>query len=171
MNIVLREASLDDLEQVVEVFLACWRGSYAAVLPEALVALMTDEQADVLWRRVLASTTGTTVVAVADDRILGLTRYDASGPQGAVHSLYVSPEAQGLGLGTKLLDHATAAFLAAGQTGAELWVFAGNAPSIAFYGSRGWLPDGTTRVEEQFGEPELRLRKDLVPNGADDAGN
>lgn len=171
MNIVLREASLDDLDQVVEVFLACWRGSYAAVLPEALVASMSDEQADALWRRVLASTTGTTVVAVADGRILGLTRFDTSGPQGAVHSLYVSPEAQGLGLGTRLLDYANAAFLAAGQTSAELWVFAANAPSVAFYGSRGWLPDGTTRVEEQFGEPELRLRKQLVTNGADDAGS
>ena len=171
MNIVLREASLDDLEQVVEVFLACWRGSYAAVLPEALVASMSDEQADALWRRVLASTSGVTVVAVADDRILGLTRFDASGEVGAVHSLYVSPQAQGLGLGTKLLDEARAAFRAAGQRSAELWVFAGNAPSIAFYGSRGWLPDGGTRVEEQFGEPELRLCLSLGGDGADDVGS
>ena len=32
MNIVLREATSADLDAVVEVFLACWRGSYAAVL-------------------------------------------------------------------------------------------------------------------------------------------
>ncbi len=171
MNIVLREASLDDLEQVVEVFLACWRGSYAAVLPASLVSTMTDEQADALWRRVLASTSGTTVVAVADGRILGLTRFDASGAEGAVHSLYVSPQAQGLGLGTKLLDHANGAFLAAGQTRAQLWVFAGNAPSVAFYRSRGWLPDGRTRIEPEFGEPELSLHKDLVADGADDDGS
>jgi len=171
VSIVLRAGRPDDLNQVLAVFLACWRGSYAAVLPEALVASMTDEQAEVLWRRVLTSATGTTVVAVADDRILGLTRFDASGPQGAVHSLYVSPDAQGLGLGTKLLDHASAAFADAGETSAELWVFAGNAPSIAFYGSRGWLPDGGTRVEPQFGEPELRLRKQLGQDGTDDAGS
>jgi ribosomal protein S18 acetylase RimI-like enzyme len=171
VSILLREASLDDLEQVVEVFLACWRGSYATVLPEPLVASMTDERATALWRRALNSPTGTTVVAVRDGHVLGVTRFDTAGQQGAVHSLYVSPDAQGLGLGTRLLDHATAAFVACGQRSAELWVFADNAPSIAFYGSRGWRPDGGSRVEAQFGEPELRLHKPLVTDGADDAGS
>jgi Sortase and related acyltransferases len=171
VSIVLREAKPDDLEQVVEVFLACWRGSYAAVLPESLVATMTDEQAGALWRRVLSSAAGTTVVAESEGRILGLTRFDASGAEGAVHSLYVSPQAQGLGLGTKLLDYACAAFVAAGQSRAQLWVFAGNAPSVAFYRSRGWLPDGGTRIEAEFGEPELSLHKTLVADGTADDGS
>lgn len=167
MSVALREATLDDLDHVVEVFLACWRGSYAAVLPEALVASMTDEAAAALWRSALTSPRGTTVVATRAGTVLGLTRYDLAGEEGAVHSLYVSPRAQGLGLGTLLLERAVADFVAGGRTSAVLWVFSDNAPSIAFYGSRGWLPDGGTRIEPEFGEPELRLRKQLA--GADDA--
>lgn len=170
MTIVLREAAPDDLAQVVEVFLACWRGSYAAVLPGSLVIAMTDERATAIWRRALAADNGVTVAAADGERLLGLTRYDASGDEGAVHSLYVSPAAQGLGLGTRLLDHAVAHFAARGLGTATLWVFAGNTPSIAFYRSRGWLPDGGTRVEPEFGEPELRLRKEIA-EGVHDAGS
>lgn len=169
MTLVLREATSGDLAQVVEVFLACWRGSYAAVLPEALVTAMTAERATAIWRRALAAE-GVTVVAIDEGRVLGATRYEASGADGAVHSLYVSPDAQGLGVGTRLLDHAVAAFAARGLGVATLWVFAGNGPSIAFYRSRGWLPDGGSRVEPEFGEPELRLRK-AIPEGVGHAGN
>jgi ribosomal protein S18 acetylase RimI-like enzyme len=171
VSIELRPASVADLGQVVALFLSCWRGSYAQVLPEPLVAGMTDDRAEVLWSRVLTATDATTVVAVDAGRILGVIRFDAAGPVGAVHSLYVSPDAQGLGLGTTLLDHAVVAFGARGLAAARLWVFAGNAPSIGFYTSRGWLPDGATRVEPEFGEPELRLRRDLCTEGAGDGGD
>jgi len=169
VTLELREATADDLGQVVEVFLGCWRGSYAAVLPEALVTGMTDERATATWRRALAADNGVTVVAADGTRLLGVTRYDASGAEGAVHSLYVSPAAQGLGVGTRLLGHAVADFAARGLTAATLWVFAGNVPSIAFYRSRGWLPDGGTRVEAEDGESELRLRRTIAAEGAGDA--
>jgi len=56
-----------------------------------------------------------------------------------------------------------AADLAAAQaTSASLWVFADNAPSIGFYGACGWLPDGVTRIQDEFGEPEIQLRKALA---------
>lgn len=161
MNVVLREATPADLDAVVEVFLACWRGSYAAVLPQSLVASISDERAVEMWTRALGSARGHTVVADDGERILGLTRWEVSGAAGQVHSLYVSPAAQGSGLGTRLLDHAEDAFVQQRVTSATLWVFAANGPSVGFYRSRGWRPDGATRVEPEFGQPELRLRKDL----------
>jgi ribosomal protein S18 acetylase RimI-like enzyme len=169
VTVALRRATADDLPQVTGVFLACWRGSYAAVLPERLVTTMTDERAATMWARALTAPTGATVVAAEDGNLLGVTRYDASGTEGAVHSLYISPAAQGLGIGSRLLDHAVADFAARGVASATLWVFAGNGPAIAFYRSRGWLPDGGTRVEPEFGEAELRLRRELR-EGAGRAG-
>ena len=47
----------------------------------------------------------------------------------------------------------------AGVTAGRLWVFAANSPSIAFYTAHGWAPDGSTRVEAEFGEPEIGLAK------------
>lgn len=161
MTVRLRTATPADLAGVVEVFLGCWRGSYAEVLPAPLVALMSDERARELWQRVLASPEGTVLVAEREGELIGLVRYTCGQAEGYVPSLYVSPLAQGTGVGGRLLEAAADAFRDAGLATAYLWVFAGNQPSIGFYAARGWLPDGGTRVEEEFGEPELRLRKPL----------
>ncbi len=162
MTVALREATADDLDAIVEVFLGCWHESYRGVLPSHLVDSMTDEKATNLWQQGLSAPGATVVVAMRGDTVLGVTRYTLDGATGLVHSLYVSPRAQGLGLGRKLLDRAAADLAAAHATSATLWVFADNEPSIGFYGACGWLPDGETRVQEQFAEPEIQLRKALV---------
>lgn len=182
MNLEVRRATPDDLSGVLDVFLGCWRESYRGVLPASAIDAMTDERAEALWRRVLADTTGVVLVAVdvavdapvdapvdaaeGDGRVVGITRYavgtgsDAGAVEGAVHSLYVSPRAHGAGVGTLLLSRATDELRAAGAAAATLWVFAANAPSIGFYESRGWRPDGATRTQADFGEPEQRMRRE-----------
>lgn len=178
MNLEVRRATPDDLSGVLDVFLDCWRESYRGVLPASAIDAMTDERAEALWRRVLADTTGVVLVAVdapvdasaGHGRVVGITRYavgtgtdagsDAGAVEGAVHSLYVSPRVHGGGVGTLLLSRATDALRSAGAAAATLWVFAANAPSIGFYESRGWRPDGETRTQADFGEPEQRMRRE-----------
>ncbi len=172
MAVALRDATSDDHDVIVAVFLACWRESYRGVLPLKAIEAMTDERASALWQRALADDRATMVVAERDGDVLGLTKYGIdTGTEGAsenaeisgtVHSLYVSPLARGLGLGTTLLDHAHSALAAAGARSMTLWVFAANVPSIEFYRGRGWLPDGVERIQSEFGETELRLTR----NGA-----
>lgn len=159
MSVTLRPATSDDRDAIVAVFLACWRESYVGVLPAVAIEAMTDDRAQALWRRVLASTEGTVFVAEHDGLVQGVTRFAPEGDGGAVHSLYVSPDARGLGLGTRLLDAAYDSLSERGAASVALWVFAANAPSIAFYRGRGWLPDGGARTQAEFGEPELRLRR------------
>jgi ribosomal protein S18 acetylase RimI-like enzyme len=160
VTVELRTAGPDDLPGIVAVFLDCWRQSYRGVLPDRLVDGMGDEEAEALWRRGLEAA-GAAVVAVRDGKVLGVTRYVLEETTGVVHSLYVSPAARGLGLGRALLDHAAADLAARGAGTALLWVFADNAPSRGFYTACGWLPNGVTRVQEEFGEPEVQLRKVL----------
>ncbi|WP_404436242.1 GNAT family N-acetyltransferase [Microbacterium aerolatum] len=160
MSTDVRRATPDDLSGVLDVFLGCWRESYRGILPAEAVDAMTDERAQALWRRVLASAEGTVLVAVQGEQIVGVTRHALNESQGAVHSLYVGPSAQGGGIGRMLLDAATAELRAAGADSALLWVFAANAPSIRFYESRGWRHDGVTRAQEEFGQPEQRMRRE-----------
>jgi len=178
VNLEVRRATPDDLSGVLDVFLDCWRESYRGVLPASAIDAMADERAEALWRRVLADTTGVVLVAIdaaidaaeGGGRVVGITRYavgtgtdagaDAGAVEGAVHSLYVSPRAHGEGVGTVLLSRATDALRSAGAAAATLWVFAANAPSIGFYESRGWRPDGETRTQADFGEPEQRMRRE-----------
>jgi len=157
----LRDASQADHAAIVGVFLACWRRSYAGLLPQRSIDEMTDERASALWRRVLSETDGPVIIADRGGEVLGMLRYAVTGSQGAVHSLYVSPDAQGLGLGTALLDSALNALRARGANSATLWVFAANTPSVAFYRTRGWEPDGEVRTQQEFGALEMRLSRSI----------
>ncbi len=147
---------------MVEVFLGCWRSTYAGRLPDALVASMTDEAARSLWSRALTTTGRRVALAEVDEQVCGVVGFEASGEDGWVQSLYVSPSAQGHGIGSTLLGHAYDRLLEAGCHRAHLWVFADNSPSIAFYARHGWAPDGAQRVEEAFGENEIRLSRALA---------
>lgn len=164
-TIRLRPAGHDDLDAVVTVFRSCWSTSYAPVMPPALVATMTPDRARSLWFRALREAApGEIVVAVRDRVIVGVTRWavpDTAAP-GWVHSLYVDPASQGLGVGRLLLGAAEQAIAGGGASAARLWVFAANAPSRRFYEARGWSADGTTRVEAEFGEPEIGMAKELT---------
>jgi len=188
-TVTVRPAEVDDLDQVVDVFLGCWRETYAAVLPRRLVDAMTDESARELWARVAQeSAPGDLLVALgagpevsatpeapavpelpgAPARIVGVARLGpVVGAAGHLASLYVSPRAQGLGIGRRLMEAALVRLAAAGATSATLWVFRDNAPSIAFYRHLGWAPDGHERTQPEFGEPEVRLSLSLDPADGD----
>ncbi|MGH8875738.1 MAG: GNAT family N-acetyltransferase [Stackebrandtia sp.] len=170
MSVSLRPAVFADLSAVTEVMLACWRESYAGLVPEDTIAALTPELVEQLWAKTLSTTdSGSALVAVSDTgTVLGATRF-AREPQdrGVVHSLYVSPRAQRLGIGGKLLAAAIAGLRSQGATRLNLWVIASNTPSIAFYRSQGWTPDGATRVQPGFDVEELRLEYTGTPPAVD----
>ena len=160
----VRLARAEDLESVVEVFLACWRESYAGLLPADVRDLYTVDSATAMWRR--SDWDRTLVADVSGRGVLGVTRF---GPEpgdpttGHVFSLYVHPSAQGLGLGRGLLTAASALLRAEGFDAATLWVFADNASAREFYARQGWEIDGSERVEPAYRLPEVRLRTSLAP--------
>ncbi|MEO7234178.1 MAG: GNAT family N-acetyltransferase [Lapillicoccus sp.] len=164
MSVDLRLATPDDLSDVVAVFLACWHEGYPEHLPPALVATMTAETAVALWSSVLSRPDRAVVLAVREDVVCGVVGFSTDGSVGDVHSLYVAPSEQGRGTGRALLGRAATDLARSGAAVGRLWVFADNAPALAFYRREGWQPDGGTRVEEQFGEPELRLTRRLAPH-------
>jgi ribosomal protein S18 acetylase RimI-like enzyme len=163
MTIDIRAAAAGDLEGIVAVFLACWRGSYATVLPSPVIDGMTDDGALALWSAALGRPGSETLVAERSPggEVLGVTRFSSSADAGTVDSLYVSPDAQGLGVGARLLEAATDALARRGLASARLWVFKANAPSLGFYERHGWRADGGERVEAAYGEPELQLVRAL----------
>jgi GNAT superfamily N-acetyltransferase len=164
MIVRLREASPADLPGIVEVFLSCWRDSYSSVLPQSVITGMTNDRAEALWTAALDGSRGERVMLVADDAVgpLGVVRFRSARETGAVESLYVSPSAQRGGLGARLLAAATAAMYEQGARVGALWVFAANRSALAFYRRHGWSPDGATRTQPEFGEPEVRLAHRLV---------
>ncbi len=173
--LTVRDAGPDDLSAVADVFLACWR-AYEEFLPGRLIDMYDASGARALWRRMLTFSSGDVAVIVAEGAgagVVGVARIgtDPDEPaMGHVHSLYVRPDSQGLGVGRRLLAEADARFRRDGVGEATLWVFAANAPALGFYARLGWQPDGAQRVEPQFGEPELRLRRPVELGEGDAPG-
>jgi ribosomal protein S18 acetylase RimI-like enzyme len=158
----VRPAVAGDLDGVVRTFLACWHGSYRALLPPDVRAVYTVDSARRLWER--APLGGLLVAEVPERGVLGVARYGADpedAARGHVFSLYVHPDTQGLGLGRALLEAAVRRLTEAGYREAALWVFADNTAARAFYARIGWTPDGATRTEPAYRLPELRLRRTL----------
>lgn len=177
---LVRPADPADFDAVLGVFDACWQMSYRGVLPDAVIATMTAPVAAAMWQRVFASAApGELLVAEAlpggqlspgrpgpeggvDDRggVVGVARWAVTAPGvGWLHSLYVDPRCQGTGIGGALLAAVEQRLAAAGVTTAHLWAFAANASGRRFYAERGWALDGEERVEDAFGEPEVRFTK------------
>jgi GNAT superfamily N-acetyltransferase len=160
---VLREATPTDLDAVAALFLRCWR-DYRDVLPEQVIAAFDETSALELWRRTLESPKPGTrgVVAANGERVVGVIRIGRDPDEttsGHVFSLYVDPDFHGAGVGGRLLVEADHWFGSEGLAQATLWVFEANARARGFYARHGWQPDGGTRVEPEFGEPEVRLRR------------
>ncbi|MDR1213250.1 MAG: anhydro-N-acetylmuramic acid kinase [Propionibacteriaceae bacterium] len=178
----LRDGQVDDLAQVVEIFLRCWRHSYRQILPQPVRQAMTDQRALDLWRTVWTPPQDGPSQAessqlidqrspepVADrrrlvleraGRVAGFTLCRLDGDSGMIGSLYVDPALQGQGCGRRLLAAAETWLKSQGATQLTLWAFAANAPGLAFYAAQGWRPDGAERVEPEFGPLEIRLRRE-----------
>lgn len=82
-----------------------------------------------------------------DGKIAGFVGVD----DGEVSHLYVTPEAQGRGIGTALLEHAKSV----SPERLELWVFQKNEDARGFYERRGfWLVRLTDGAENMEREPD-----------------
>jgi len=166
-GITLRAADVNDVDDIADLFLACWRISYRDVLPPRLVAMYGPAGARDLWQRSFAQDPGTREVVVAeqsDHSVVGVVAIGSDPDDvaaGHIFSLYVHPQAQELGIGARLVSAAIGRFRADGLSRASLWVFEANAGGRAFYDHLGWRADGTVRVEPEYGEPELRFTRSL----------
>jgi len=142
-DLVLRQATPDDAEQLTELYLATRRAAEPAMPPQ----LHTPES-------VLAHTTGVIVekeVWVAErDEIVGFAVLAPA----FLDALYVGPDHQGLGIGSALLDLTKARR----PDGFALWVFASNGPARGFYHRHGFVElehtDGSGNEERS---PDVRM--------------
>jgi L-amino acid N-acyltransferase YncA len=99
------------------------------------------------WRDRLASVPAW--VAVEEGEIVGFCVRDGT----VVTALYLAADAQGRGVGRRLLNIAQD-----GQTSLTLWVFAANSAARAFYDREGFIPIGGSDGDNEEGLPDVQLR-------------
>lgn len=171
----VRPATLSDAAEIARIQLDIWRTAYADLLPEAVLAELDAQEAELAWRQTVEQGPAQVFVAVEGSWLVG---FCAAGPApedetaGAdatpakdsatvalVSTLLVEPRWGRRGHAGRLLAEAGAAMRAAGAARGIAWVPEQDKASLGFYQRAGWVADGTVRTLDAGGRPlrEVRL--------------
>ncbi|MGQ9370802.1 N-acetyltransferase family protein [Azospirillum sp. ST 5-10] len=178
--IVIRDAGPHDADGIARVHVASWRSTYAGMLPAEFLVNMSESTVRARWRiavRVQREGHGTLVAADGAGDVAGFVSYGRQrtgidGYAGEFYALYLHDEAQGHGLGRRLMAAAAERMALAGLPSAVVWCLRGN-PARWFYERLGGVRlaerpmrfAGSETVETAYGW------RDLVPLARQAAGS
>jgi ribosomal protein S18 acetylase RimI-like enzyme len=141
---LIRPAGESDVPEVARVWAAGWRDAHVGHVPEALLAVRTEEY----FARTAAELVGTTLLAVDDDTVLGVVMVDGE----ELLQLAVTSAARGRGVGQALVT-AAEELIGAAHDRAELAVVPGNSTARRLYERCGWTDLGEVTMPARPGEP------------------
>ena len=137
----LRKAEIADAEAIAEVHDAAWLNAYAGILPHAALARMVRRRGPQWWANAIRRSTFIMVLEVdgliAGYATIGRNRVKTLPYDGEIYELYLRPEYQGLGFGTRLFLAARAELDRRSMKGNVVWVLADNERGISFYRNAG----------------------------------
>ena len=153
MDAAIRLATPADASAIADVRVGAWRATYRGMIPDGYLDGMKVEDSAALWDKVLTAAPNTTSTFVAEigGRVVGF----ASGMQKPeaklgfdceLTGIYLVRDAQGAGIGRRLLGAVAAAQRSHGATAMIAWVIAANKAARAFYEALG----GELVVEQPF---------------------
>jgi len=136
----VRRAHRADAAAIGRIHVETWRDTYAGLLPDAALLRMSSEIEGGRWERLLGRRE-TVLVAEDDSGVVGFgscgrSRLRQLPYDGEIYTLYVTPNAQGLGAGRALLSGLFDVMSAGGRTSALVWVLKAN-QSRFFYEAMG----------------------------------
>ena len=168
----IRPASLADAPALARVHVASWRAAYHGLMPDAVLAGLSEETFTENWQRRLTQMPRSTLLAVAADEVIG---FAAAGPSrdtdairprtGELYALYVHPEHWGSGTAQRLWRGMHQWLIVEEFAAVTLWVLEGNARARAFYESVGFEQEpGAIKSITREGAvlPEMRYRMPLA---------
>ncbi|HEX7161443.1 MAG TPA: GNAT family N-acetyltransferase [Trebonia sp.] len=177
----VRAARAADATGLARVQVASWRSAFAGLVPDAVIAELTSEEAvgqfAERWREsISAPPTSKHRVHVAVEKpgepeILG---FAAAGPatdedlwpgtDGELYELHVMPSAAAEGHDQRLLHAVADTFAEDGFSTGYTWALAGDEARVEFLEAAGWAPDGS-RASLDMGVkvPVVRLHTRLSP--------
>jgi ribosomal protein S18 acetylase RimI-like enzyme len=167
-----REGDADDLARVQ---VASWRSGLAGIVPSALLAELTSEEATAVWRdrwrEAIASPPTsrhrvlTAVSAALPREVVGFVSAgpatDADrwpGTDAEIYELRVSPERTGQGHDSRLVHAAADTLVGDGFQTVSIWVLEADAGLQRFLESSGWAADGARgELDVGVSVPVVRL--------------
>lgn len=171
----VRPARAGDAVSLARIQVASWRCGFAGIVPQDLLAELTSEEAEQVWRdrwreaitnpptsrhRVLAAVDGGPSREVAGFASAGPAT-DADrwpGTDGEVYELRIYPERTGQGHGSRLLHAVADTLVEGGFHTVSIWALEADTALRRFLEASGWAADGA-RAELDVGTsvPAVRL--------------
>lgn len=139
--ISIRRARPADAAAVASVYSAAWREAYAGIIPGVALEQMLVRRGPRWWRSTIGRSRPLVVLDVAET-VAGYIAYgrcrDRSLPaDGEIDELYLRPEYQGLGFGTRMFKAVRNELADRGTRRLAVWALADNERACAFYERRG----------------------------------
>jgi len=139
---IIVPAGPGDAGGLARVHVQSWRETYPGLLPASYLERMNPALYARRWRQQLTRARAGELVMVAEgpDGLIGYCAgmFDAGASLRAeIYTLYLLREAQGFGLGRRLMETAARAFQGQGAERLTLWVLTGNTRAQRFYSHLG----------------------------------
>lgn len=140
----IRPADPRDAGSIAEVHAAAWQNAYAGIIPYKALRAMIGRRDHRWWNRAIRR--GTSVMVLDLDGLIagyvtyGLNRARALPQDGEVYEIYLRPEYQGIGFGSRLFEAARDRLASHGCKGLVVWALADNEGAMGFYRGHGGKP-------------------------------
>ena len=141
LTIDIRKAEPRDAAAIAGVHAQSWQGAYGGIIPFRALNAMISRRGAAWWGDAIRRAAGVLVVEIGGEVVgyatLGKNRARELPQQGEIYELYVKPEYQGVGLGTRLFAAARQRLAAHGLRGLVVWALEDNSGATRFYASAG----------------------------------
>jgi ribosomal protein S18 acetylase RimI-like enzyme len=141
LTIDIRKADPADAEAIADVHHEAWMGAYAGIIPHKALTRMVSRRGGDWWAHAIRRS-ATVLVAVIGGEVVGYAtvgrnRARELPQEGEIYELYLRPEYQGVGLGSRLFKAARGKLADHGLDGMVVWALEENTGATAFYEGAG----------------------------------
>ena len=141
LTIGIRKAEPRDAEAIADVHHLAWRGAYSGIIPHRALNRMINRRGPDWWANAIRRAATVLVVEIggklAGYTTIGRNRARELTQQGEIYELYLRPEYQGIGLGSRLFAAAREKLADSGLKGMVVWALEDNAGALSFYEGAG----------------------------------
>lgn len=133
----IRKAEPRDAREIADVHQAAWTGAYAGIIPHRALRAMINRRGSPWWASAIRRAASVLVVEMGGSIVgyatLGRNRARQLSYEGEIYELYLLPEYQGIGLGTRLFTAAREQLKDHGLDGLVVWALEENGGAVSFY--------------------------------------
>lgn len=140
-----------DWDKIQMIAYETWPDTFGLIIPDEQIAYMLNQfYNEESLKKQMLDNGHKFILAQKEDRPLGFISYQLnynSEPKLMIHKLYILPEAQGLGIGSNLLQHLSDIASQNNNNKLCLKVFFKNTNAISFYKKQGFKKIGTETTD------------------------